>query len=247
MKRAIRRLARGLGYEIARLDSLVEIDSPWGPNILLYALRDLAARRAEPLKIVQIGAHDGSDQDPLRAYLAAHDCRALLIEPMDVPYAALAQRYADVPGVHVLQTAISDRNGAMEMHYIADERGEPDLTLFSSLDRGTVERNLRSRGRPSSGEYRILSREIAVRTLRSVLEEHRMEDPDAVVLDTEGFDARIVKDFLNDGVEPKVIRFEYCNLSRRDFGEVRALLVDRGYEIVRSGIDIYCQKAGLLR
>lgn len=249
MKKKIRRLFHSFGYTITRLDSRVEIDCAWGPNILLYALEDLANRSSKPLKIVQIGAHDGSDQDPLQPFLLGHNCEAILIEPMEHPYTALASRYCEKENIHTIQAAISDRDASMEMHYIVDEAGNPDLTLFSSFSRNTIERNLVSaqESNPNLRGHRIRSKVIKARTLKSVLRDYGMQSVDAIVLDTKGLDHKIVQSFLNDGVEPRIIRFEYCNLSLRDFDYIKNILLGKGYEIARVGIDIYCQKVGLLR
>lgn len=237
------------GYRVTRLDSRVEIDSAWGPNILLYALRDLGHQVARPLRIVQIGAHDGSDQDPLQPFLLEQDCDAVLIEPMDHPYKALSERYKDHPRIHTLQAAITDTPGTQEIFYITDAQGNPDLTLFTSFDRNTVAANLRKQQARHTGfaNHNIRSQTINARTLKSVLSSHDMIEVDAVIVDAEGYDHRIVTSFLEDGIEPKIIRFEYCNLSRRNFFALRDLLRARDYEITRVGIDIYCQKTGLLR
>lgn len=238
-----------LGYTVTNLDSLIEIDCAWGPNILIYALEDLARRSPERLKIVQIGANDGSDQDPLQPFLNAHACDAILIEPMDHPYASLSDRYRGVSHIRTLQAAISDAPGVMQMHYVVNGSGEPDLTLYSSFDLETVQRNLASSQArdPALKDHSIRSRTLEARTLGSVLDEFGFQGVDAVVVDVEGFDHRIVTSFLNDGIEPRIIRFEYCNLTRREFNALRDLLLKKNYEIVRTGIDIYCQKAGLLR
>lgn len=250
MKNLIKRLLRHSGYEVTRLDSRIEVDCAWGPNVLLFALEELAARNpAKRLNVVQIGANDGSDQDPLQSFFLDRNCEAILIEPMDQPFAALSAKYRGKDNLHTLQAAISERDETMDMHYIVDGAGEPALTLFSSLDRDTVERNLASAKREDAtlADHSIRTKAIAARRLRSVLGEFAMQDVDAVVVDTEGFDHKIVRSFLEDGVEPQIIRLEYCNMSRRDFYALRELLLARGYEIARVGIDLYCQKGGLLR
>ena len=95
MKDLIKRLLRHSGYEVTRLDSRIEVDCAWGPNVLLFALDELAARDpAKRLNVVQIGANDGSDQDPLQSFLLDRNCEAILIEPMDQPFAALSENTA---------------------------------------------------------------------------------------------------------------------------------------------------------
>jgi FkbM family methyltransferase len=249
VKDVIKSLAGRLGYEITRLDSHIEIDSPWGPNILLYALNDLAQHSSDPLTIVQIGANDGSDQDPLQPFLVTTACQAVLIEPMEHPFSRLQARYAGSPHIHTLQVAISDVPGETAFHYITDADGAPDLTLFSSFDRDTVERNLQAakQSEPRYDGHRVETKIIEAKTLKTVLEDLGIARVDAVVVDVEGFDDSIVTSFLNDGVEPKIIRFEYCNLSRRSFRALSDLLRAKGYEISRVGIDVFCQKVGLLR
>lgn len=248
MKKRIKQLLYSLGYEICKLDSRVEIDCAWGPNVLLFALNELASSTQEKLKIVQIGANDGGNQDPLVPFLQSHDCDAILIEPMDQPYAALAERYSNSRHVQSLQAAIGDSAGVMDMYYIVDASGEPDLTLYSSLDHAKVARILAGRIKQTCYKHHsIRSKQVEIRTLGSVLDEFGFSEVDVVVVDVEGFDHRIVSNFLSQGIEPKIIRFEYCNMTKRNFHELRSLLLAKEYELVRVGIDIYCQKKGLLR
>ncbi|MEP2530242.1 FkbM family methyltransferase [Shimia sp.] len=249
MKTLVKKLLTAAGFSVTRLGSRVEIDSAWGPNILDYALKELAARTDRPLKIVQVGAHDGSDHDPLQQFLLDNECRALLIEPMDAPFAVLAARYAGVDAITTTQIAIHDSPATLDMHYIVNGDGAPDLTLFSSFDHATVAHNLMVRQREDDAlkDHHILSKPIKADRLKSVMDASGFQQVDAIVVDAEGLDYKIVTSFLADGVLPDIIRFEYCNLSRRDFNDLRQVLSAHGYEIVRAGVDIYCQKEGLLR
>lgn len=248
MKKHIKQFFHSFGYEVTKLDSRIEIDCAWGPNILLYALNELASCTKGNLKIIQIGANDGDDQDPLVPFLNSRDCDAILIEPMDQPYATLKERYSNSSHINTLQAAIGDAAGVMDIFYIVDGLGEPDLTLYSSLDYGKVARILAGRKEQARfKDHSIRSKQVEIKTLGSVLEAFNFYDVDAIVVDVEGFDHRIVKNFLSQGIEPKIIRFEYCNMKRRDFYKIRSLLLEKEYEIVRVGVDIYCQKKGLLR
>ncbi|NCQ23941.1 MAG: hypothetical protein COW54_14525 [Rhodobacteraceae bacterium CG17_big_fil_post_rev_8_21_14_2_50_63_15] len=249
MKQIAKDLLDKLGYAVINLNSFVETDCKWGPNILVYALNDLSTRQSKPLKIVQIGANDGSEDDPLEQFLARNDCTAILIEPMDHPFAALKEKYLHRDNIHTVQSAINDIAEDLIIHYIADGSGKPDLSVYSSTDRDLVETHLNWQKQNHSGleRHTVLSKAIRAETVKSVLERFDMTAVDAIVVDAEGLDHKIVQGFLRDGIEPKIIRFEFRNMSRRNFHETRAMLLERGYEIARSGIDIYCQKAGLLR
>lgn len=56
-------------------------------------------------------------------------------------------------------------------------------------------------------------------------------------IDTEGYDAEIIRMIPFETLRPAVINFEILNLSKRDIESVYTLLMDQGYRLHESPMD----------
>jgi hypothetical protein len=82
---------------------------------------------------------------------------------------------------------------------------------------------------------------VPCRTLDEVLEEHGVRNVDVLVIDTEGYDAEILRGFDFRRFKPKIIRFEHglssAVMSRETFSGVVDLLHRTDYELALERFD----------
>ncbi len=106
-------LAQKLGYDIYRRNA-----HPWGEaQIWLDLRRLLAASRAQgggPLVCYDVGAFRGDTIKQI-AGLARFDA-IHGFEPFPESFAALERRFANTPGVHLNNLAVSDTRGTTQLH-----------------------------------------------------------------------------------------------------------------------------------
>ena len=74
-------------------------------------------------------------------------------------------------------------------------------------------------------------------TLPSLLEEFGISDVDVLQIDTEGFDAAILRMIPFQILKPSVINFEVLNLSKAEIAESYQLLMDHGYVLHENRMD----------
>lgn len=183
--------------------------------------------------ILQVGACDGSTNDPLRHYLQVARVRAVLIEPNPYAFARLQTAYAGIENVTLLQAAIADEDGETDLYRVkklAGPESEVDLDLqVSSFYR---EHLVRHGKRPQD----IEKIRVATRTLRSLVNEFDIERVDLLQIDAEGFDAAVVRMAMGMDVQPDCISFEHFHLRDEERRPIFALLRRNGYLL---GYDTY--------
>lgn len=144
---------------------------------------------------VDIGAnHPFLDSNTYYFYLRGW--RGVNIEPN--PNAARLFQ-AHRPDDTTLSLAISDDEGELPFFEVANAENSTGL---SSVDRSTVE------AYRVEGGYTITERVVPVRTMRSLIVEHRIEPPDLVSIDVECHEAAVIRGIPLDTWRPKVFVVE---------------------------------------
>lgn len=179
--------------------------------------------------VVQIGANDGVTGDPLAHLFAKTRWTGLLVEPVPYLCERVARRYRDRPDVHVEQVAISDREGDAPLYRVQTEPGATPqwFDQLASLDREVL---LKHRASIHDIEARIIEERIKTVRLATLLEQHHFERVDLLVLDTEGHDHQILRDFDFNRFQPLLIVFEHQHLSAADKLLAYKLVRANGYD-----------------
>lgn len=195
-------------------------------------LRSVLARDIEVANgrftVLQIGANDGIENDPIHDAVVTRGWELYAVEPMPGPFSALKRNYAGNPNVHFIQCAIGPADGEATLYSLRQDGPVDGLPYdqFTSFSRKTVERHWRYipdiRGRVESIQVKSL-------TVSSLLEQYRIAHVDLLQVDTEGFDYEILKMAFACGLEPQIVAFEWVNLSQDDMWLCRQDLIKRGY------------------
>ncbi|WP_417514037.1 FkbM family methyltransferase [Minwuia sp.] len=253
----IRKIKRALGIHFSS-KALAR-----NPNICLrqYARRfrsfgDLARDLTDRQKvtIVQVGANDGSANDPLGRMIAAHPeriARALLIEPQTDAFGRLSGRYAGQAHITCLNAAIDRTAGERPVYSIDKDAVEARIGQrmsdgIASFDRSHVASVLRANTdglTDAEIDELITSEVVAVTTLAAASAEVGTDQPDILLVDTEGFDAEIMRMALEAGWRPALLQYEHKHLSPQDRREISSRLMAEGYRLWADHADVWGQRA----
>ncbi|MEM6489889.1 MAG: FkbM family methyltransferase [Pseudomonadota bacterium] len=231
---------------------IVDINSPIGPlgtvgseplDMLSYLVGELAAAQTERrLRILQIGANDGEDEDPVAPFLATLEVEAARVEPLPELAEMLRARHAAEPHIHVVEAAVADHDGTMPIYVLLGEAGNAISLKMSSLDRQVLVRRIQGHAAANRAIYganpRIEAREVETLRLATLLQRLGWDRLDVLVMDTEGFDLRIVSQLLDDGITISVLQFEYIHVPRTAFEPLLGRLTAAGYVWALSGYDL---------
>lgn len=225
-KRLVNSGLRRLGY---RIEKIVDV----GDNrveVFWLALRLAMLRVGSDFFFVQIGAHNGVHDDPIREFVLRYHLSGLLVEPQPLVFPELKKNYAGEPQLIFENAAISDKDGDAKMYYAKAENGEP-TSVLTTLRRKVLESRV---GRWA--EIEEIS--VATRTFQTLFASHSISRVDLLQIDAEGFDCEILKLFDFKVYRPMIVRFEHINVTRRELAEAITLLANLGYQVHRDLIDV---------
>lgn len=179
---------------------------------------------------IQVGANDGIRHDPLHAFVQAHRCRGILIEPQHAMFEQLRETYRDHAQLTLLNLAIGD---APHKKFYRMQAAPPDAPSWwhgiASFDRETVAKHRRFY--PDIERY-IVEDEVRCLTLKQLVDEHRVTRLDLLQIDTEGYDFEIIKMIEPTGLRPSLIHFEHKHLSDANRMACIQHLEARGYRLL---------------
>lgn len=238
LKGLVRGLAKKAGIKISK-----DRDQWFPAEINLLALffqafvEADAAARGRDIRLIQVGANDGSSFDSVTHLIHRPGVRAALVEPMPAAFAKLSQRHQGRGTVSLHNVALGEADGQATLYRLhSDTRDVSDLTVIASMSR---EHLWRMRGLWQGMDARIVEERVPVKSARSLMKDAGFDSVDVLAVDTEGHDAVIVNGFLDAGVKPSLIEFEHVHVPAAADRALRKRLSDAGYVLVRSGFDTF--------
>lgn len=193
--------------------------------------------KRNPLKFVQIGAFDGASNDFLASFIARGMLKGVMVEPEPRAFAALQKLYYGNSSVQLLQCAIAKENGVVRMYRVKAEFNHlaefaPQLT---SMDPNNIRKWMKDK--VTDVDAIMESFEVPAHSPTELLKQYKLEDLDILQIDTEGFDAEIIRMMPFETIRPVIISFEILNLSDFDKNSVYNRLMDYGYSLSETKVD----------
>jgi FkbM family methyltransferase len=191
-------------------------------------LRDFATSVSDAI-FLQIGANDGFTGDPLNPLIERPDThwRGVLVEPVAHLFARLSERYGHNPALRLERAAIAETDGTTVIHRLAT--GPADslwLEQIPSLDHEVLQRNAQQFGK---AEHVAVAEEVASLSVATLLKRHEVTRLDLLVIDAEGWDWRILRQFDIPRLRPKLILYEHQHLSAEAREEAHLFLARFNY------------------
>jgi len=203
------------------------------------------ARRQEVVYFLQIGAADGRRFDPIFPFVRRYGWKGVLAEPLPDIFELLKANYAGHDGVVFENAAITEKDETREMHRVPLDRvGDRDVpgwafgasTLLPGKTRFARENS------PAALHDALTSaavtEQVRCLSLASLLRKHPLERMDVLQMDTEGYDARILRQLDFARYRPTIINMEWQWLSEAERKEVGARLRGEGYSLYGCDADL---------
>ncbi len=251
VRQAVQTLANRFGY---RIEKLREPKSRARVDVLRLMLEHTTRSQPDPV-IVQIGANDGATADPVGHLIRENGWRALLVEPQPHMFTQLQEVYRNSEHVLLENAALAATDGSATMYGVRDPGGPLSqwTQQLASFDRELVEALLRDQvaslpvPEGFDVESLVVPMEVPALTFETLLERHGVDRVDALVVDTMGFDAEVLRLFPFDLVgAPAVISFEATFLPFEEREACLDSLSARGYGFCHSGMDTLAVREPIL-
>ena len=159
-------------------------------------------------KLIQIGANDGLSFDELNFFIKKYETKSLLVEPIRENFNLLKKNYKNLDFITFENSAISI-NEEISYLYKVDSRHMQKygshIPAIPSFDK----KHLINHGVKNQ---HIVSEKVNSITILDLINKHKFNNLDLLFIDTEGYDGKIVNDFLSTVNARPIIMFEYIHI-----------------------------------
>lgn len=202
--------------------------------------------KSKEIKIIQVGANDGANNDPVHKYIVGYNWQGILLEPQKTVFEnELTKTYSGHSNVHLENAAIAEQSGKIPFYSLSftTARWATGLATFyrpsleSHIESGYVDRKAAKSGDvvPKNKSDYIKTEDVTIASFQELIDKYKFDTVDFLCVDTEGFDFEVLKLFNFEKYLPQVVLFESKNLSNDTFREAKQYLKKYGYRL-------FCQR-----
>lgn len=192
------------------------------------------------ITVIQVGANDGINHDPISKYIKRDGWHGVLLEPQRYVHDHYLRKvYAKYSSIKTICAAIGAEDGYSTLYKIGwcDMRWATGLASFQKekieyaytsglVDRACTKNNLQL---PSDKSQYIVEERVKVISVPTLLSKYDLETISLLQIDTEGFDFEVIKLFDIAKNKPTAIVFENMHLSALDRSACTRHLETNGY------------------
>lgn len=192
---------------------------------------------------IEIGSNDGDQHDHLQPLIRSRAWTGVMVEPVPYVFERLRRNYGDLEGVAFENAAIADRDGRLPFYHLREAASGERARLPSwydgigSLSRANV---LNHRRHIPDIDERIVRSDVPCLTFESLCRKHGLGTIDLLLIDTEGYDAEILRRIDFAIRRPRLIVYEHFHLEPDERVACRTALQGWGYETMEEGFDTWC-------
>lgn len=222
MYEAANALAGPIGYTLEKRCE-TKFDS------VMHALVD---RPHKPF-ILQIGAHDGVSNDPLHHHIVRSHLEGLLVEPQPAAFTALQRNYRGEPQLKFDSCLIDEADGVARFYVIAENSGLPrNISQRASMSREVL---LNCQSVVPDVAKHVRTVDVPKMSFDTLLTKHAVSRVDVLVMDTEGWDGKLLLAFDLARWRPGAVYFEHQHLAFDEYWKCLNYLVSNGYRFTQIG------------
>jgi FkbM family methyltransferase len=187
----------------------------------------------DSLTFVQVGAHNGIENDPLASLLKRNlGWGGLSIEPVPEIFETLKRNRGSSRNYAYANVAIGTHQGTAIFYAVAPNGDESWLSQVGSFSREHVERHIAGRSRCEIVEHRI-----HVQTFDSALRDAQITKFDLLIIDAEGYDLEILRQAVATLSTCRLVVMEVDHLSELDIVEATKIFSENDFTVFRVGGD----------
>ena len=197
---------------------------------------------SDEVRFIQVGAHDGTHNDPISLFRKMPHWHGLLLEPNPRVFERLVRNLEPTPNCRALNVAVSEQGGSLPFYLVRNPencKGGQFADQVSSFDREHVEKMLVRFGySKDEAAGRVQEAQVESVTFDSLLDRISGQNLDILFIDAEGADFRLLKTFPFARLRPKMLVFEFVHLNSGELHELLPFLSKHGYSFLTIGEDV---------
>jgi FkbM family methyltransferase len=192
---------------------------------------------------IEIGSNDGDQHDHLRPFIESSHWRGIMVEPVPYVFRRLQRNFGVRPGLALENVAVAAHDGTMPFYFLREARPGELRTLprwYDGIGSFSRETLLGHAQFIPDIEERLICEEIPCLTFESLCRRHDVTSLDLLLIDTEGYDAEILKLVDFQALTPALVIYEHFHMSEAARAECELLMRRAGFELMSEGFDTWC-------
>jgi FkbM family methyltransferase len=190
------------------------------------------------IKFLQIGGNDGISFDCLYDYVTKYKWQGIVVEPLDEFYKLLCDNYKGYPNIRPVKYAINSSQKEMDLYKL-----NPNCyNFYPEWAKGVASFSKDHLIKHNIERKHILTEKVKCISLMDLIIKFKFEDIVYLQVDTEGFDAEVIKMIDFSIVKPKLIKYEIKHIEEKQKNEVSNILLENGYKLKYDHSDCFAIK-----
>ena len=187
-------------------------------------------------QIIQIGANDGQSFDELSYFIKKNKTNSVLVEPIVENFRKLQTHYKNLDFIKLENSAISINDEVSKLYKVNSKytsKYSSHISAIPSFD----EKHLINHG---VNKKHIITELVTPITIKKLIAKYNINNLDLLFVDAEGYDGKIIYDFLDSSNLRPFMIFEYIHIHNDTFLNLIKKLIEKKYSFFNVGENIIC-------
>lgn len=237
-KKIFKKISEAFGYKLINKDLIKNQRLIDNHNLInTQIILKLIFSKNNIKNLIQIGANDGKRFDEISKYLKKNnEIKAVLVEPVKKYFERLKENYKDQKNIKFENSAISKNNEVNFLYCVKDEFLENYQDHVKGINSNEIQHLLNHDVKKSH----IEKIKVETLTFKNLIKKYNLTEIDLLYIDVEGYDDKLVLDFLNNSKLRPIVIFEYIHINNKSLKILIERLIDENYQILRISENVVC-------
>ncbi len=231
-------MIEALGYKLVDKDLIKNQRSLDSHNLINTRLiLKLIFYNNDIKNLIQIGANDGKRFDEISKFIKNNnELKAVLVEPVKKYFEQLKENYKDHKNIKFENSAISKNNEISFLYCVKDKFLDNYQEHIKGINSNEIQHLLNHNVKKSH----IEKIKVETLTFKNLIKKYDLTEIDLLYIDVEGYDDKIVNDFLDNSRIRPIIIFEYIHIKNTALKILIKKLLNENYKILRVNENAIC-------
>ena len=238
MKNKIIKKISGLfGYKLVEKDYIKNIRTlSTSSSLNIKNFLESLCRKKQLNSLLQIGANDGKRFDELNYFIKKYKIKSILVEPINEYFNELKNNYSKLECVKIENSAISVDN---EISYLFAVNNK-FINKYGEHVKGLSSFEIEHLIKHGIKKNHIEKKKINSLSVTDLINKYNIHELDLLYVDTEGYDGKIVYEFIKSTKLKPIIIFEYIHIKNNFFNRLIDLLNDKKFKFFAINENLIC-------
>jgi FkbM family methyltransferase len=187
-------------------------------------------------QIIQIGANDGQSFDELSYFIKKNKTNSVLVEPIVENFTKLQIHYKNLNFIKLENSAISINDEVSKLYKVNPKYTSKYGSHISAIP-SFSEKHLINHG---VNKKHIITELVTPITIKKLIAKYNIDNLDLLFVDAEGYDGKIICDFLDSSSLRPFMIFEYIHIQNDTFLNLIKKLIKKNYLFFNVGENMVC-------